>query len=117
MSYQDIEANAVRLLRNGKVVFDTTYEYEDRSDQEVWKVYSEDSSKEESDPKYQVRFIKEYRTYSCTCTFGSLHNDKNGLCKHIEAVSLLKKLKWLNDDIIETIRTEFNKVNNYASWK
>ena len=95
MADQDYEsrvpAEAVSILRNESV----EKESENRK-LEIWMVKD----------KYQVTVTKEVRAYNCTCRFGSVHGDKDGICKHVAAVELRKMSQYLNESILEEIKND-----------
>ena len=98
MSHQQYESRvpgrAVFLLRKGMVERKPA---ESNQRKEVWNVKD-----------YSVTMITESRAYNCTCRFGSVHADKDGICKHIAAVELYKYMNFLNGELVENIREEYS---------
>lgn len=85
-----VPGDVVSLLRQGVV------EKEDENDNlEIWRVKD-----------YQVTLTKNVRAYNCTCRFGSVHGDKDGVCKHVGAVEMLKYVSFVDEDILREIKEE-----------
>lgn len=85
-----VPAEAVKLLRQGAV------EKEDENENlEIWRVKD-----------YQVTLTTNVRAYNCTCRFGSVHGDKDGVCKHVAAVEMFKHLQYVDADILREIKEE-----------
>lgn len=57
---------------------------------------------------YTVSMTTNVRAYNCTCRFGSVHGDKDGVCKHVAAVELFKMLSYINEDVFEDLKGEYD---------
>lgn len=93
MSQQDYQSRvpprAVRILRDDEVE-----RLPGNQNSEMWRVKEE----------YTVTMTRDPRAYNCTCRFGSVHGDKDGICKHIAAIELYKMANFLNHDILDEIK-------------
>lgn len=94
MTQQEYESRvpprAVRILRDGDI---ERLPGASNQDKEVWEVKD-----------YTVTMITGVRAYNCTCRFGSVHADKDGICKHVAAVELYKTANFMNPKILEEIK-------------
>ena len=87
-----VPPKAVFLLRQGEVE-----RVGGNQNKEIWEVKD-----------YTVTMVTNVRAYNCTCRFGSVHSDKDGICKHVAAVELYKSMNFLNPEIVEQIREEYS---------
>lgn len=87
-----VPPDSVMILRQGEV----SYEGETSGGQEIWESSG-----------HVVTMTTSVRAYNCDCMHGSVHGDKDGICKHIAAVEFFKKMRYLNEDIVREIREEY----------
>lgn len=91
-----VPPRAVHLVKTGQV---ERRRKESNDQKEVWRVKEE----------YTVTMVRKVRAYNCTCRFGSVHSDKDGICKHVAAVELYKAMNYVNERIFDKIMEENKK--------
>jgi len=85
-----VPPKSVRLLRDEEVSY-----VGENGNKEIWEVKD-----------YTVTMVTNVRAYNCTCRFGSVHADKDGICKHVAAVELYKTMSFLSPSIVEEVKEE-----------